>query len=392
MSKIKHHLSKIKNMGEDTQRKILFAGIVVLLVVIAFKSGLVSLGPRFQSPVGNKLGVEIQGILATSDQKEQVKLYTDLINRVGPAQAQEDLFRSGLPFTGQTHLLNHTVGDFLYDKFGTSGLVQCKDYFLSSCYHGFLLHVIADLGMPGVSKSFAECFKEGPSVYSQCAHGIGHGFLANAGYKNLTKALNTCDEAVATMPGFPPFNCYDGVFMENIWAVHNGQPSPDRWIKESDNMYPCDDKRIDDKYILACWSNQPSLLFQQFRGDIKKVADVCSLVKNESYQQMCFDGLSRQINPLTRGESNKVFNLCSLMPNTRWENYCIGVNASATYAVGDRVSPFDICSLSKEDAREECFNRLFSNMTAYRKNGDNLDKMCSKITLDNWRKKCEDSF
>ncbi len=333
---------------------------------------------------------EISQIKGTSDLQKQIKLYKSLIDRVGAQEAQDELFKSGLPFTGQTHLLNHEVGDYLYEKYGPAGLLQCKDYFLSSCYHGFILHAIADGGMPKVAEAFNECRKKGPAVFSQCAHAIGHGFLANVGYKNLLEALKTCDTAANTMTEFPVFNCYDGVFMENIWAVHDdGTPSPDRWVKPSDTQYPCDDPRIDDKYILACWSNQPSLLYQQFQGDIKKVADVCDGVQNTKYKQMCFDGLSRQIHPLTGGKSSTTFELCSLMPNSEWNNYCVVTNASASYAVGDREEPFQICAQIEAGGKQECYDRLFSSMRAYAKPTENLRLMCAKVSDSDFRKRCE---
>ena len=224
----------------------------------------------------------------------------------------------------------------------------------------------------------------------ECAHGIGHGFLANTGYKNLPTALSACDEAEKTMKRFPVFNCYDGVFMENIWAVHDGKPSPDRWVKENDTVYPCNDKRIEDKYILACWSNQPALAYQFFKGDVKKVADdVCMKVKNVEYQRMCFDGLARQIHPITRGQYSKTFDLCNLMPNDKWINFCLVINATSTYAVGDHEAPLKICAGVSQNSKEDCYNRVFSHMKTYQRPNENLKSLCKKISDPDWRKKCE---
>lgn len=380
-----------KNLTQNLEKSILIAGIIAVSLFLAFQFGILSLGTRFQKD--NSSNSEIAGIKATQNLDEQVKLYTELIKRVGPGEAQEDLFKSGLPFTGQTHLLNHTVGDYLYQKYGPAGLLQCQDYFLSSCYHGFILHAIGEGGMPEVGKVFAECRKSGQTVFSQCAHAIGHGFLANVGYKNLTEALKTCDQAINTMPEFPAFNCYDGVFMENIWAVHEGEPSPDRWVKPSDVEYPCNDNRIEDKYILACWSNQPSLAYRFFEGDVKKVADnLCAKVKRPEHQQMCFDGLARQIHPLTEGQSRKTLELCSLMPSMKWNNFCVSVNAGASYSVGDRNVPYEVCADVVAEGKEECYGRIFSMMRAYQKPGEDLKNLCAKVSDQNFRQKCEGMF
>lgn len=370
---------------------ILSLGILVLFLVLILKSESL-LFNRNLSKNNLTTPAEIVSIKATTNLSERVELYKKLIERVGPEQAQLDLYLSGLPFNGETHLLNHTVGDYLYEKYGNKGLLQCRDYFLSSCYHGFILHAIAEGGMMGVSKTFDECRKAGPAVSSQCAHAIGHGFLANLGYRNLTKALETCDEAVKTMDNFPAFNCYDGVFMENIWAVHDGEPSPDRWVKESDPIYPCNDPRIDSKYINACWSNQPSLTYQLFKGDLKKVGEVCLDVKNKENQQMCFDGLSRQIHPLTNGSTSKTFELCGLLPESKWSNYCVVTNAVASFSVGDRVTPFEICASVGEEAKKDCYDRLFGIMYAYVKAPQDLKMLCLQVRDKEWRKKCNSTF
>jgi len=386
---MKNNIHKVKHFLDNHKKQVFLAVAVIAILAVSYELGAFSKFKFFNKPEGE--AVEIKEIKLTQDLKVQSELYKKLILRVGAEQAQEDLFRSGLPFTGQTHLLNHVVGDVLYERYGSAGLPKCRDYFLSSCYHGFILHAIAKGGIPEVAKSFNECLKYGQAVSSQCAHAIGHGFLANAGYKNLPEALKTCDEAAAQMPRLPAFNCYDGVFMENIWAVHDdGQPSPDRWVKEDDHFYPCNDPSIDKKYLLGCWSNQPSLAYQQFKGDIKKVADeVCNKVEDKTLQNMCFDGLARQIHPITRGEVERTFNLCGLMPGEKWVNFCITVNANSSYSVGDRTSPFLVCARTSGQGKTDCYARLIGTIKVYKKPNENLIELCSKITDEEWRVKCE---
>ena len=376
----------------------------LFIIIIALGIFFV-LSRKSEENIATKEVPEITAIKTTTNLKEQIVLYKQLIERVGPEQAQIDLYLSGLPFTGETHLLNHTVGDYLYEKHGPAGLPKCRDFFLSSCYHGFILHAIAEGGMEKVEESFAECIKYGHTVSSQCSHAIGHGFLTNVGYKNMLQALETCDVAERTMAGFPAFNCYDGVFMENIWAVHDGKPSPLRWVKEQDLVYPCNDKRIAEKYLLGCWSNQPSLVFQLTRGDIKKTGEVCLDIENTEHERMCFDGLARQIHPITQGKTSSVFELCGMMParnasgiaaaggpDKSWQNFCVNVNAGSSYAVGDRTSPFEICGATDEPNKPDCYGRVFSMMRAYRKQREDLKNLCRKITDASWRDQCEESL
>jgi hypothetical protein len=245
---------------------------------------------------------------------------------------------------------------------------------------------IAREGTPGVSKAMEECQKSGPAVFSQCAHAVGHGFLANSGYKNLTEALELCDQVGLSSGLFPLFNCYDGVFMENIWAVHeDGMPSPDRWVKEDDSFYPCNDKRIDKKYHLGCWSNQPALMYQQFRGDIAKVGRECNRVPDPENKKMCFNGLARQIHPVTAGITDRVFEMCGLLP-AEWNNYCVNANALAYFGVGDRELPFEICNrVSQEENKAECYQGLIGFI---RNSGENYDKLCGKINDIVWKDAC----
>ncbi len=328
--------------------------------------------------------VEIQKIKAADSLDDQVKLYKNLIERVGVEQAQEYLYRSGLPFTGQTHLLNHAAGDHLYEKYGASGLVKCKDYFLASCYHGFVIHAIGRDGVYGLDNIFNECKRFGITVTSQCSHAIGHGFLAWVGYDKLTKAAELCDEMADRVDGFPSFNCRDGVFMENIWGVHSGEPSAERWVNATDPFYPCNDPRINPNHLDGCWSNQPSLMYQMFKGNITRVGEECLKVENSTHQKTCFNALARQIHPLTKGDANSAFKLCSFLP-PEWTNYCTTVIAVSDFSVGGRDMSFKICARINEAEKENCYGSLHSIISVYSRTPEEYQRFCQGILEEKWR-------
>jgi hypothetical protein len=261
---------------------------------------------------------EITQIKASSDLNQQSLLYRHLLNRVGATAAQDMLKNSGLPANGQTHLLNHTTGLYLYQKFGASGLSKCKDYFLESCYHGFLIQAISDHGLSYLNQVMSACQRSGGQVAAQCSHALGHAFLALAGYSNLTNALKTCDNEAKKISSVITYNCYDGVFMENVYGVHDGYPSPNRWIKSDDQKYPCDAQQFDKKYLAACWSNQPALIYQNFSNDLEKTSSLCNSLDNSTYQDLCFGGLNRQINVLTKASSD-INKFCGVEPISRQE-------------------------------------------------------------------------
>lgn len=259
---------------------------------------------------------EISQIKASADLNQQSLLYRHLLDRVGPSKAQDMLKNSDLPANGQTHLLNHTAGLYLYQKFGASGLAQCKDYFLESCYHGFLIQAISDHGLDYLEQVMDSCKKVNGQVIAQCSHAFGHAFLALDGYANLTQALQTCDNEYKKINTLIPFNCYDGVFMENIYGVHDGQPSPDRWLRSDDTSYPCDSPEIDNQYLTACWANQPALIYQNFSTNLRKISNLCDQLSNTNYQDSCFGGLNRQINALAKSQSD-VTKLCQSEPSPK---------------------------------------------------------------------------
>lgn len=338
------------------------------------------------SPI--KLSEEIEQIKNVSSLDEKVKLYKQLITRVGPQQAQEQLQKSGLPFDGETHLLNHTVGDFLYKKYQTKGLIYCRDYFLSSCYHGFVIRAMAEGGLGELAEVMDNCWKVGERVAIQCAHAIGHGFLAYGGYKNFIKALADCDSLSEKSKNFPSYNCYDGAFMENIFAVHDdGKPSPDRWLNKDDPIYPCNEEKIPQKYIRACWSNQPSWMYQLFGGDLQKVAQECLNLENLQYQTTCFDALARQIHPLTKASVSEAFRLCSLMP-IPWIDPCLISISKAFFSVGDRSAPFEICGSIHAESKDNCYRELSTIISLYSKDAKEKGKSCHQIKDKEWVSSC----
>lgn len=328
-----------------------------LLIIIAFVVSVFSL-LQYNSSGAD---LEIRKIKSFSTTSEQSEELLKLLNRVGPVVAQEEMFQSGLPFTGETHLLIHTIGNYIYDKYGIEGLSLCRDYFLSACYHGFIINTLGDHGVTGVAKAIEKCNKAGGGVVSsQCAHAAGHGFVAWQDY-DLLKALEMCDDLGKQVEGagvsFGYFNCYDGVFMENVWGVHDGAPSEKRWVNQNDVYYPCNDPRIPEKYLEGCWADQATLIYQHFKGDLRKTAQICDGLENDGYKEMCFNNLSRQIHPLTQGSIDKVFTLCKTT-GENWYDYCILTNMSAYWSVGDHQIPKKICQRLTGSAKAECFTRL----------------------------------
>ena len=346
----------------------------------------------FQAPSVTDPASEITRIKALTDIGAQGTELQKLLERVGPVETQELMFRSGLPFTGQTHLLIHVVGDYIYDQYGVAGLPYCRDYFLSACYHGFIINTLGDHGLAGMTEVMEKCEEAGPGVAAQCAHGSGHGFVAWHDY-NLLAALKMCDELGerTTRPSpFPFFNCYDGVFMENFWGVHNGVPSEKRWVKADDIYYPCNDPRIAEKYLTACWANQATLAYQHYQGDFRKTALFCDSVEKSEYRAACYNNFARQTHPVSQGQKDQVFALCSLATGETWKNDCILTNVTAAWSVGDRENPYEICAATQGSLQNGCFGRIISMINYhYGANPREKNTYCDKIAVISHRQACK---
>lgn len=332
---------------------------------------------------------EVEEIKKTLDVKIQTEHLTRLLDRVGSAEAQELLYHSGLPFTGQTHLLVHVIGDYIYKKDGLAGLPKCREYFLSACYHGFVINALSDYGIDGVADAMTECDKAGVAVATQCSHAAGHGFLAWQDY-NLVQALAMCDQAAEKSKNFREFNCHDGAFMENFWGVHDGKPSDKRWLSDADIYYPCTDKRIAAKYLDGCWSNQATVIYQHFGGDLKKTAEACDKVASERHKNTCYNNFARQVHPLTEGDTGKAFALCQNATGPEWQNFCLKILVSAAWSVGDKSKmPFEICDRIAAPEQPSCYSRLTNSFKFEAKDDRKIfENYCRKINNPSYREQC----
>lgn len=334
----------------------IFGALVMLLVVAGCRSSSLPATATVATSAS-----ELERLLATHRLAEQKVLIRSLITRVGVAAAQDMLQQSGLPFTGQTHLLVHTVGEWIFENFSVEGLVYCRDHFLGACFHGFLVRAIGDHGPSVMGEAFERCRGAGIPTMVQCAHGAGHGLVAWTRY-DLPEALRLCDELADALRDFHAFNCYDGGFMENAWRLHHGDASGTVHAT-SDPDYPCNDRRLAPRHLPACWGNQVAILFHLSHGDLRTVAARCEGLGDPMNQDACYNGLARQIHPLTGGESAEAFRLCRLLPAAR-QAECLVTLVESSFAVGDRRRmPFEICNrLGDKDGARDCYERLYASI------------------------------
>src|SRR3989338_7450657 len=243
-------------------------GIILLLILGCLKLSA-------ESEKTKSTSTEISEMFKTNNLAAKSQLYLKLIKRVGAEKAQDELKNSGMPFTGQTHLLNHVVGEYIYEKYGVQGIIKCRDYFSASCYHGVIIEAIENEGFDSIPKMLETCREQGVAVNSQCSHALGHGLVAYFGYSNLTTALQYCDFMETKVEEFYEYRCHVGVFMENIWGLHEVGRSNESWVDPNNFTYPCSDPRINKKYQEGCWYNQAFLIEQFTHGNWTRVGIEC---------------------------------------------------------------------------------------------------------------------
>lgn len=348
---------------------------LIVLLVIALGIGL------FYWFSGSS-NAEVQNLvvsLPSKSREAQRQIVKTLLAKVGSLETQELLVRSSLPNDGESHFLVHDVGVWNYEHYGKKGLLYCEDYFLNACYHGVLILELADNGIEGVKDIMAECKKVDLNTYGMCAHGIGHGFFAWTKY-DLPEALSLCDTFDDIKEGYAALHCHVGVFMENIYGVHNGGPIENNpWLSDTDPNFPCN--AVDEKYVSGCWLNQAARIYEMVKGDLKKIAEVCDQVTDARHQEECYDSFARQVQPLTKGQYEAGKELCQYATGKKWQEYCLSILAVSTMSLGDyERTPYRLCeAITDERTKETCYYQLADYI---RKSGFSLKErqsICSNI-------------
>lgn len=344
----------------------------------------VALGGQIVAQAGNEIVLMKQNTNPAAD----AQLYRKLINRVGPVEAQERLLKSGLPFNGPTHLVNHESGNYLFETEGVAGLTKCREYFSGSCYHGFLLHLMGQPREEELIKQVVEhCRKEPGDVIVQCSHAIGHGLLAKHGYKNIPTALSNCERIEVYAPELDLMSCLDGVFMENVFGVHQGGPSPDRWVKPEDLTYPCSDSVFAD-YLEPCWRNQVALINQFVGNDIPKLESYCRGLSDERIRTTCYSTMAGFVTSISDNES-EYKEMCKQFHES-WQERCLVLVPEYLFFQGDGIPMIKACAVATS-LKDECYWRMFA-MVKLRMNKPAVKEgYCRRIKEAKWREECRSS-
>ena len=335
-----------------------------------------------------------EAVASKSSFSDQILAYQNLMKAVGASRAQEILVAT-FPDNSRTHMMDHQTGKFLYDTEGFTGIGDCKTYFAGGCYHGFISAAIADRGLSDFKEIVTNCKNDlSQEQVMQCAHGVGHGLLADvAGYTKLPDALALC-QSLFTGDQKSTVNCYDGIFMENNFGEFSVPPS-DRWYKASDPMYPCEISAVLDKpgAHTYCWGMQSQLTlhadaYPQFAGDVKKVGAYCNtLVGDDTF--ICFEGLARQLQLSYSTDPARIQSECAKLGGSETV-MCVAQAAEAAYIYGNHsAETLGVCTNETGADKDNCYEALYEGFAiSYSATSTRLTACTRDLPEDTYKEKC----
>jgi hypothetical protein len=155
-------------------------------------------------------------------------------------------------------------------------------------------------------------------VLFQCVHGMGHGLTMFHAH-DLPRALTDCD---LLSDGWDRESCYGGAFMESLINAttphhpatqlaaeshHHMAATPFKAMDPADPLYPC--SIMADRYLVACYQMQTSVMLNLNHGDIKDAARSCEGAPAK-VRPICFQSLGRDITSYTARDPQKTADMC----------------------------------------------------------------------------------
>ena len=245
------------------------------------------------------------------------------------------------------HVYAHGIGIAAGKRGGdvAQTFAMCDERFQSGCYHGVIQAYFAAAGTIGPAEVNALCEPfRGPGadrwIRFQCVHGMGHG-LEMIYAHDLPKSLAGCDDL---NDDWDRRSCYGGAFMENIVNVtmpkhpaHELEthmaagmpgmemPGMDRGaapaykaIDAADPLYPC--SRLAEKYLVACYEMQTSVILYLNHGNIGAAAKTCDTAPLRM-RYVCYQSLGRDISSYALQDHARSIAMCSL-GTPRYRPWC----------------------------------------------------------------------
>jgi hypothetical protein len=295
------------------------------------------------------------------------------------------------------HFYAHRIGISALKSPAEVGRVfaSCTPAYESGCYHGVIqsYFIATQRDDAGVTTESVEALcgdyrEKRADLLFQCTHGLGHGLVILHGY-DLPRALRSCD-LLSRQPEREM--CYAGGFMESLVnathphtvpaadkagpssrtmdaAAHAGHgrheplgpasaqsapaSPPFQALDPADLHYPC--SKMDDKYLIACYTIQTSAMLHHTGGDVGRAATECGRAP-EKARSTCFVSLGRDVSTIAANDSAEAVRLCGLAEQAYRADCHRGVVKSIVNMNADPAEGIPYCKAVPEpESKRACY-------------------------------------
>lgn len=246
---------------------------------------------------------------------------------------------AGLDF-GQQHFAAHLFGESLYEHAGIEGVSFCDESYTYGCYHGFFTQAIAEHGSNILIALDEACENAHTTAPSACRHGIGHGLVEYFGPNKLDDALEACN--LTTRVDLTS-GCPSGVFMEyNLPAEISGTTVRlTHRPLENSPFEPC--LSVEDEFKESCYRELPQWWLQVFPDQHEVLVELCSQIENPQYRAHCYSGLGTVLTT-EHFDYDLTRQVCGLILDDEYRQMCFNEGARSIYFItGDRDEVANFC-------------------------------------------------
>lgn len=293
----------------------------------------------------------------TQPEEERVAALRADIRTEGAQEAFASFARSVQSLTSkQQHPQAHLFGRALYEETGIDGFSVCDSQFSFGCFHEFIGLAIEEQG-PDIIRELNEgCIAQGSGNLG-CQHGIGHGVLAYAGYreKDLAEALYLCQ---GLKQSDPIGGCYGGVYMEYNLHTMKGSEARLRPYVYEERFKPCSESK-DPEVVHACLYSQPQWWNQVVSApDSEEGFEIMGRFCRESKKlfgvyQECFEGIGNITSAAANFVPERAIELCSTATQSTSELlWCLSVSANHLGTEVSHEAAVSVCRVFDEKSVE----------------------------------------
>jgi hypothetical protein len=303
----------------------------------------------------------------TQSDDERVAELRELIREDGPREASSSFARSIQSLGSKLqHPQAHLFGRALYEEVWLEGFAVCDAQFSFGCFHEFIGLAIEERG-PDVIRTLNEgCIQQGSGNLG-CQHGIGHGVLAYAGYrdKDLAEAMSLCRDLKQSDP---IGGCYGGMYMEYNLHTMKGSDARSRPYTYSDRFKPCSETsdleiRRSCLYWQPQWWNQATRV-PDSEESFEMMGRFCREAKNLlSVDRECFRGIGNITSAAANFVPERAVELCTIATqNTDELFWCISIVANHLNTEASPEAARSVCTVFDEaSAKHETCLRWANN-------------------------------